>query len=51
LIAINPYHDLPDVYSKKAMQNYKGKSLGMLPPHVFAIGKFDILLCKLSKLR
>lgn len=37
LLAINPYHTL-DIYSQKVVQSYLGKSLGVMPPHVYAIG-------------
>ncbi|KAF1613946.1 UNVERIFIED_CONTAM: Unconventional myosin-VI, partial [Eudyptes robustus] len=37
LISINPYECLPDLYSTNAIAAYRGKSLGTLPPHVFAI--------------
>ena len=39
LIAVNPYFEIKNLYNKEAIQQYRGKSLGMLPPHVFAIGK------------
>jgi myosin VI len=38
LIAINPYKDLSAMYSTAYVKSYQGKSLGTLPPHVFAIG-------------
>jgi myosin-6 len=38
LIAINPYKDLNKLYSSESIKQYQGKSLGTLPPHVFAIG-------------
>ncbi|XP_010769553.1 myosin VIb [Notothenia coriiceps] len=37
LIAVNPYYDIPKLYGPDAIKSYKGKSLGTLPPHVFAI--------------
>ncbi|CAH1962799.1 unnamed protein product [Acanthoscelides obtectus] len=37
LIAVNPYSEIPALYSPEMIRNYKGKSLGQLPPHVFAI--------------
>ncbi|VEN38644.1 unnamed protein product [Callosobruchus maculatus] len=37
LIAVNPYSEIPSLYSPEMIRNYKGKSLGQLPPHVFAI--------------
>ena len=41
LIAINPYYEVPDLYTPGTIQKYRGKSLGTVPPHVFAIGKHD----------
>ncbi|XP_033979516.1 myosin VIb isoform X4 [Trematomus bernacchii] len=37
LIAVNPYYDIPKLYGPDAIKSYKGKSLGTMPPHVFAI--------------
>lgn len=37
LIAVNPYKDIPELYASQTIKSYKGKSLGELPPHVFAI--------------
>jgi len=37
LIALNPYKEIKDLYSDTAIKRYNGKSLGELPPHVFAI--------------
>ncbi|KAL5010725.1 hypothetical protein ScPMuIL_013030 [Solemya velum] len=37
LIAVNPYYGIPDLYSSGTIKKYQGKSLGVLPPHVFAI--------------
>lgn len=40
LIALNPYENLKDkLYSSQVLRSYKGKSLGKMPPHVFAIGE------------
>jgi len=38
LIAINPYVDIKNLYSSDVIKSYQGKSLGVLPPHVYAIG-------------
>lgn len=38
LLAVNPYHEVKELYSKEKIKQYHGKSLGVLPPHVFAIG-------------
>lgn len=38
LIAVNPYFEVPNLYSKATIKEYLGKSLGTMPPHVFAIG-------------
>jgi myosin heavy subunit len=40
LIAINPYKELTGLYSSDTIKHYNGKSLGIMPPHVFAIGRF-----------
>uniref|UniRef100_A0A8C7ZG31 Unconventional myosin-VI n=1 Tax=Oryzias sinensis TaxID=183150 RepID=A0A8C7ZG31_9TELE len=37
LIAVNPYYDIPKLYGPETIKSYQGKSLGTLPPHVFAI--------------
>ncbi|XP_043294919.1 unconventional myosin-VI isoform X2 [Cervus elaphus] len=37
LIAVNPYFDIPKIYSSDTIKSYQGKSLGTMPPHVFAI--------------
>lgn len=37
LIAVNPYFEMPRLYSSETIKKYQGKSLGVLPPHVFAI--------------
>ncbi|VDM06889.1 unnamed protein product [Wuchereria bancrofti] len=38
LISINPYEQIPDLYSSATIQKYQGRSIGTLPPHIFAIG-------------
>uniref|UniRef100_A0AAG5DWS3 Myosin motor domain-containing protein n=1 Tax=Anopheles atroparvus TaxID=41427 RepID=A0AAG5DWS3_ANOAO len=37
LIAVNPYKELPNLYSQATLKRYSGKSIGELPPHVYAI--------------
>ncbi|PAV60623.1 hypothetical protein WR25_04567 [Diploscapter pachys] len=37
LISINPYEDITGLYSKEAIKSYRGKSLGQMEPHVYAI--------------
>ncbi|KAM4772456.1 unconventional myosin-VI isoform 1-T1 [Rhinophrynus dorsalis] len=37
LIAVNPYFDIPKLYTSESIKKYQGKSLGTLPPHVYAI--------------
>uniref|UniRef100_A0A3Q3WEK0 Unconventional myosin-VI n=1 Tax=Mola mola TaxID=94237 RepID=A0A3Q3WEK0_MOLML len=37
LIAVNPYYDIPGLYGPDSIKLYRGKSLGTLPPHVYAI--------------
>lgn len=41
LIAVNPYYDIPKLYSPDSIKKYRGRSLGTLPPHVYAIGEFS----------
>ncbi len=38
LLAVNPYNEVKGLYSTQTIRNYNGKSIGVLPPHVFAIG-------------
>lgn len=40
LIAVNPYFQVKGLHSPEVILNYQGKSLGTLPPHVYAIGEF-----------
>ncbi|XP_076028705.1 myosin heavy chain 95F jaguar isoform X2 [Oratosquilla oratoria] len=37
LIAVNPYFEIKNLYSMETIDKYQGKSLGQMPPHVFAI--------------
>lgn len=37
LIAVNPYKEIPEMYSNATIKSYQGKSLGEKAPHVFAI--------------
>ena len=37
LVAVNPYKDIKNLYSSSTIKSYEGKSLGTMPPHVFAI--------------
>jgi myosin-6 len=36
LLALNPYHSL-DIYRPEHVKMYQGKSLGVMPPHTYAI--------------
>lgn len=38
LVAVNPYKMFDDAYGLEVAQKYKGKLLGALPPHLFALG-------------
>lgn len=40
LIAVNPYFDVKNLYCLDTIRKYQGKSLGQMPPHVFALGEF-----------
>lgn len=35
-MAVNPYQLLP-IYSEEYIQKYKGRKIGELPPHIFAM--------------
>lgn len=37
LIAVNPYNEVRGLHTPQTIERYQGKSLGTLPPHVFAI--------------
>lgn len=39
LIAVNPYFEIEGLHSPEVIQRYQGKSLGTMPPHVYAIGE------------
>lgn len=39
LIAVNPYFEIKNLHSPEAIMRYQGKSLGTMPPHVYAIGR------------
>ncbi|KAB0792987.1 hypothetical protein PPYR_12607 [Photinus pyralis] len=38
LVAVNPYRMFDSSYGMEAAQRYKGRMIGELPPHLFAIG-------------
>lgn len=50
LISINPYYEIPDLYSKATIKKYMGKSLGTLPPHCYAIADKAYRDMKVTKL-
>ncbi|OWF36327.1 Unconventional myosin-VI [Mizuhopecten yessoensis] len=50
LIALNPYYEVPDLYTNATIQKYQGKSLGTMPPHVYAIADKALRDMKVSKL-
>jgi len=50
LISINPYYEIPDLYSKNTIKKYMGKSLGTLPPHCYAIADKAYRDMKVTKL-
>uniref|UniRef100_A0A0K0FZJ0 Myosin heavy chain 95F (inferred by orthology to a D. melanogaster protein) n=1 Tax=Strongyloides venezuelensis TaxID=75913 RepID=A0A0K0FZJ0_STRVS len=39
LISINPYKSISDLYTSKTISDYSGKSLGVMPPHIYAIAE------------
>lgn len=44
LVAVNPYSEIVGLHSAESIERYQGKSLGTMPPHVYAIGKIELLL-------
>ncbi|KNC46134.1 defective spermatogenesis protein 15 [Thecamonas trahens ATCC 50062] len=49
LLAINPYKTL-DIYTPEIMETYRGKSIGLMPPSVFAIADRAYRSMKTSKM-
>lgn len=39
LLAVNPYRSLDDLYNEATMDSYRGRALGVKPPHVYAIAE------------
>ena len=39
LLALNPYKAVPGLYGAEAMDTYRGRALGVLPPHVYAMAE------------
>eukprot|EP00928_Gymnodinium_smaydae_P095519 TRINITY_DN8236_c0_g4_i1.p1 TRINITY_DN8236_c0_g4~~TRINITY_DN8236_c0_g4_i1.p1 ORF type:complete len:1369 (+),score=323.79 TRINITY_DN8236_c0_g4_i1:70-4176(+) len=37
LLAVNPYKTIPGMYAPERLREYRGKHLGVLPPHPYAI--------------
>ena len=37
LLAVNPYKRLPGLYDPERIEEYRGRALGVLPPHVYAM--------------
>ncbi|KAI6240417.1 Myosin head [Aphelenchoides fujianensis] len=37
LVSVNPYEPLPALYAAPNIREYRGRSLGVLPPHIFAV--------------
>lgn len=48
LISINPYKKLA-IYDNKTRESYRGKAMGILPPHVYAIADRSFRLLKSEK--
>lgn len=38
LVAVNPYKTVEGSYGVEVAQRYKGRMIGELPPHLFALG-------------
>lgn len=43
LISINPYEYISNLYDENVIENYMGKSLGSMPPHIFSIGFYFLI--------
>ena len=39
LLALNPYQALPKLYGEATMDSYRGRALGVRPPHVYGIAE------------
>ncbi|XP_034117336.1 myosin heavy chain 95F isoform X1 [Drosophila nasuta] len=50
LIAVNPYREIKELYAPDTIKKYNGRSLGELPPHVFAIADKAIRDMRVYKL-
>ncbi|XP_076818401.1 unconventional myosin-VI-like isoform X1 [Clavelina lepadiformis] len=50
LIAVNPYRDIPSLYNAQQIKRYQGQSLGVLPPHCYAIADKAYRDMKVNKL-
>ena len=37
-VAVNPYKRIPGLYEDRQINRYRGRSIGVLPPHVYAVG-------------
>lgn len=42
LVAVNPYKEIGRLYDNKTIGSYQGKSLGVMPPHCYAIGQYTL---------
>ncbi|XP_077972837.1 unconventional myosin-VI-like isoform X3 [Styela clava] len=50
LIAVNPYKEIKKMYDADSIKNYRGKSLGVMPPHCYAIADKAYRDMKVNKL-
>ena len=39
LLAVNPYKTIDGLYDEGVMDGYRGRAIGVLPPHVYAIAE------------
>ncbi|KAK6727664.1 hypothetical protein RB195_005387 [Necator americanus] len=49
LISINPYEEIAGLYSIETINKYRGKSLGQMPPHIYAVADRAYLEMKRNK--
>jgi myosin heavy subunit len=49
LVSVNPYKTLPFLYSDTKRESYRGKAIGVLPPHIYALADRSFRLLKSEK--
>ena len=49
LVALNPYKSIAGLYEQDSMDSYRGRALGVMPPHVYAIADRAYRLCVVDR--